>query len=238
MRKKIYAQVTVNDDYEPTFSQVTPDKTPGKGPQIVMIMSTHRVVIRVAELTKADKRLTPAIQWRLVQENFPIGPLLNGDTHIFDGSIFTNNAKQQCFMMAAIPKEISETIANEAIEKWSNPHRLKQLDTIEHVLFRHYTKPDDTNAKCIVFPQSIGYRALCINSGLPKSAYSISNHPKMREAELERILDAAESTHVIILDDGTKDRDNKWLKKHIQSRGEIEIIDDTLHDMPYYAHHW
>jgi len=234
MRKNVYTQVMVSNNYEPIFSQVIPDKTPGKGPQVVMVVSTHRTVVRVAKLTKADKRLTPAIQWQLVQENFPIGPLFNGDTHIFDGSVFTNDVKQQSFIMVAIPKKFSESIATAAIENWGSAHRLERLDTIEHVLFRHYTKQFSKESMWIVFPQDNGFRILHLKNGLPENAYNISNHPDMREIELKRIMEASKLTKIITLCGDVDKANSRWLKEFIQSYEMIETVDDMFHEISHY----
>ena len=223
-RKMIYAEVTVGDDLVPDI--VTPDVedcTCGscsglaeekKPRRVTLVVNTCRTVIRVQELVGRDNRLTPAVKWRLVQENFPLGPLMNEDTHIFDGSVFENSAGGRYFMMAALPKAIAEPIGEMGVEKWGSPHRLARLDTIEHVLFRHYAGKapglgegrdipgeinEKTHALWVVFPQSDGFRVLHMSDGVPQGGYSISNHPELREAELSRVLGAATPEQVVLL---------------------------------------
>ena len=182
-----------------------PDKLP-LGSRVTLVANTHRAVIRIAELPVG--RLSKQVQWRLVEENFPMGPLLNADTHIFDGSVFENNAGRRCFMMAALPKAFAEPVGDMAVAKWGS--KLARMDTVEHLLFRRFVFTHEMKSKrlCktenpmpmwVVFPQDIGFRVLHINDGLPRGAYYISNHPPLREAELVRVWEVAEPSHVVML---------------------------------------
>ena len=242
-RKIIYAEVTINDKHEPTIAPFTPDKKPGKGPKVALIANTHRAAIRVAELPTRGRWLTQGARWQLVQANFPIGPLLNEDTHIFDGSIFKNNAQRRSFFMVAIPKAIAEPIAEMALKQWGSAHRLTRLDTIEHVLFNHYTRngkilldDSDKSSQWIIFPQDSGFRVLFIDDGLPHSAHYISNEPDMRESELTWVWEIAKPKHVIILsrmpeDEVASDKawEGSWLHGFISGLGEVEVVDENLH---------
>ena len=179
-------------------------------------------------------------------DNFPMGPLLNGDTHIFDGSVFTNNSGQRCFTMVALPKDIVDSITHASLEKWGSVHRLERLDTIEHMLFRHYTNQannaSDENV-WIVFPQDAGYRVLYIANGLPQSAHYISNNPDMREVELDRVWQATTPQSVVILtpphgkpENPDADRGIAWLEAFIQGRGDVAINHEELKPMSHYGH--
>ena len=236
MRKKmIYAEVTVNEDFEPLIINISQNK----GSRVALIANTHRVVVRVADLSGHSKRLTPRIQWQLVQESFPMGPAMNENTHIFDGGVFTNSDNRRCFMMVALPKAIAEPIVELGIEKWGSVHKLERLDTVEHVLFRYYTnaakKPagkssteiDTDNetpmSQWVVLPQDMGHKVLYMEDGLPHSAHYISSHPELREAELDRVWHAAVPSHVTILartsDDEATDSDSSWLREFVKGRG-------------------
>jgi len=209
--KIIYAEVTVDDDLMPVIagtwakgSGYCPGFAPrGKGSHVVLVANSNKVVIRVTELSKRDRRLSPAVKWRLVQENFPIGTLLNADTHIFDGSVFKNSAGQVCFMMAALPKAIAEPIG-EMAEKWIKPHKLMRLDTIEHMMFRQFAHKaalsrEPTGPQWLIFRQSQGFRILQLSNGLPQGAYYISDNPEFRAAELERVWKVAAPENGVIL---------------------------------------
>ena len=235
-KKMIYAEVTAGEDCEPSVINISS----GKGSRVTLIANTHRTIVRVADLSGRDKRLTAATQWRLVQENFPLGPQLNEDTHIFDGGMFTNAVKRSIFLMVALPKAIAEPIAEMGIEKWGSAHKLRRLDTVEHVLFRHYanaakktagkgrvdtrTDTEPPQSLWVVFPQDLGYRILFMKDGLPHSAHYISNHPEMRDTELDRVWEAAAPDHVVILtrtsgDGEVAGDDGLWLREFVQGRG-------------------
>ena len=258
-RKMIYAEVTVVDDFVPVV--VTPDAegctcgscsglADGKKPrQVTLVVNTHRTVIRAHELTGRDNRLTPTVKWRLVQENFPLGPLMNEDTHIFDGSVFENSTGGRYFVMMALPKAIAEPIGEMGMEKWGSSYKLARLDTIEHVLFRHYAPNEKTHALWVVFPQSNGFRVLHMSDGVPRGGYSISNHPELREEELARVWEAATPEEVVLL---TREREKsavspeesgtateglyaaphgleiRWMPAFFQDRG-VTIKGETLH---------
>lgn len=251
----IYAEVTVSDDFTPEIisegwvrgtkqrSCINPHgklKPPGNGTSVTLVANTHRVAVRVAQLTGSDRKLSPVVKWRLVQENFPIGALMNGETHVFDGSVFKDATGRQCFMMVALPKTIAESIGAMAEEKWGSVHRLARLDTMEHMLFRHFAvapvrkRPNVADLKqndnsmlspveetplslWVIFPQDTGFRVLCINHGLPQGAYSVSNHPELREAELGRAWEADTPGHVII--HTRKSEDTNWIQEQLQGRG-------------------
>jgi len=256
----IYAEVAMHDDAMPAIvtcgraarkggkcCMSLPAKLP-LGSRVTLVANTHRAVIRVAELPTRGGGLSNAAQWRLVEENFPLGPLLNADTHIFDGSIFENDAGRRCFMMAALPKAIAEPIGELAVTKWGSVHKLARLDTVEHMLFRHFAfdceskgkrlrKAENPVPQWVVFPQSKGFRILYINNGLPQGAHYISNHPELRDAELERVWETAAPGQVVIVtrttaaempagSDEASDlpglddpRKAQWLLEYVQGKG-------------------
>ena len=230
MRKKMaYAVVTIDDDNNPIIASVPSDAS-----RVVLIVNTHRVVIRVADLAAHKLPLDPAAEWQLVQEHFPFGPVLDENTHIFDGSVFDNADGGCCFMMAALPRAVSEAAAKIGIEQWGSVHKLERLDTIEHMLFRHYV---DKNPKplWIVFPQDLGFRVLSIDSGLPKGAHYIRNHPVMREVEFDRAWQVDRPGCVVLLasDDGSEDK-YLWLRDLLHEWGAAEVIEEPFSSLPWF----
>ena len=245
MGKTTYIEVTVNEDNIPQIAAAPIVEKPGKGPKVTLVVNTHRAAIRVAEITKRDKWLTQAAQWRLVEENFPIGPLLNADTHIFDGSLF-ENADKQCFMMAALPKTIADPIAELGMKEWGSAHNLARLDVIEHVIFRYYVKStgdvlneEDEPVKktmplWVVFAQDTGYRLLLLDDGLPVSATYLSMHTDTKEMELDMAWGITAPNRVIyatiVFDESEPSCTpcDAWLCEYISNK-EIEIESETIY---------
>ena len=245
MGKTIYTQATINDENIPTIASV-PIGANGKGPKVTIIANTHRTAIRVAEVSKRDKWLTQATQWRLVEENFPIGPLLNADTHIFDGSLFENEKKKQCFMMVALPKTIADSIAELGMKEWGSAHKLTRLDVIEHILFRYYVQTagdtlheEDEPAKetmplWVIFAQDTGYRLLLLDDGLPVSAHYLSMHDDTKEMEVDMVWGIAAPNRVIYStivfgeDEAPSTSCDAWLYEYIKNKG-IEMESETVY---------
>ena len=234
MLRTIYAEVTVCDGLTPT---ITTHDT-GKAFKVALITNTNKAIVRIAGL--GDRRLNPKTKWRLVQDNFPLGNLLNENTHIFDGCLFKNNVGKRCFLMAALPKAVSEAIAEAGIAKWGRVNKLQRLDTLENLLFRHYTKlankAKDENGKRIktpkpqwvIFPQGMGFKILFINEGLPHSVHYISNHPQFREWELGRVWDAAAPESGVILSREEGSSDCFWIEAFIKDKGGFDVDNDVL----------
>jgi len=221
MKKNIYAEVVIEDGKV----IINEDTDTNKVRSVTLIANSHRCIVRTAKLISKE-RLTPKTQWRLVQDHFPMGNLLNENTHIFDGSLFENISGEQCFLMVAIPKDISQAITEEAKVKWYSVYKFKALDTIEHILFRHYTNLKNKNpiSEWIIFPQDAGFRVLVLEDGLPISAHYISNHPEYRESELERAWDTVKK--VIILTRPFSD--STWIEQFMRSRGVDDISTEEL----------
>ena len=258
MKRPVYSQVTVNDALEPTFCLVPVEGKPRKNPRVMLVANTRWAAIRVSEISRHEKWRSQAVQWRLIEENFPIGPLMNADTHIFDGSLFENHENKCRFMMVALPKTIVEPIAELGVQKWKTSNRLTRLDVIEHLLFRHYTKIHNTaNDKSgrpldessnpvnmhyplwVVFSQDAGLRLLLIDNGLPVSAHYLSEHhdTQVREAELVWGIEAPRRVVFATLDFGeaafesgrkTAAMPPTWLYEFIRSKGGVEIENEVI----------
>jgi len=248
MGKKIYAIVTIDKDLKPSFALPNPAPQIKSISKVALIANTHRTIIRTAELAKNDRWLTPKVKWRLVQENFPFGIMLNENTHIFDGSLFANKTGKCCFLMTAFPKSISEAAADMGVDKWCSIHKLQRLDTIENLLFKHYArladKARDEKGKAIeplsqwiVIPQDEGFRVLFLDEGLPNSAFRISNHPELREGELNRVWDLAAPNSVIIFTcnptgdtDNSTNNDISWIEAFVRVRSDANVEYKFLSD--------
>jgi len=132
------------------------------------------------------KRKTPK-QWDMVKSVFPIGAKMNEKTHIFDGSMFSNKAGLRRFFIAAMPVDVSDEIAEIGMTLTGNMHRIKRLETAEHLIFRHYAM-QFMEPFWVVFPQDEGFRILFLNEGLPCASWHMGNNPEYREEEISRFL--------------------------------------------------
>ena len=232
-KKLTYAEIGIDDEHNASILSTSTD-----APRASLIANTHRTIIRVAELTKRDMWLREKNKWRLVQENFPLGRQLNETTHIFDGSLFTNNSGKRSFLMAALPLRVSESIFELSLEKWGSIHKIEGLETIEHMLFRHYAKQAnsarDDNGKQIknpkpmwvIFPQGKGFRLLVLDDGLPKSALCISSVPRTRLHELKRYWAGAETNNVTILFRKGEKKKNAWLQAFFKKKSGVEVVSE------------
>ncbi|MCL2362203.1 MAG: hypothetical protein FWC73_10375 [Defluviitaleaceae bacterium] len=234
MGTKIYAIVSVDNDFKVSFAE---DSLPKKVSGVTLVADTHRAIVRVVKLTKADKKLTPKIKWRLVQENFPLGILLSEETHYFDGRVFTNGEGEHCFLMVALPKNISQAIADIAVEKFESIHKISRLDTIEHLMFAYYArKTEKPHAQWIIYPQDEGFRILHMEAGMPCGAYYMSNRVDMREAELGRVWEVAVPDNVVILRRESF-ADGLWIEEFVQSRGDAIITCEAIPNLTAIAMH-
>jgi len=135
------------------------------------------------------KRKTPK-HWDMVKSAFPIGVKMNEKTHIFDGSMFVNKAGLRRFFIAALSVDASAEIAEVGMALTGGEHRIKRLETVEHLLFRYYA-PRFTEPFWVIFPQSEGFRILFLNEGLPCASWYMSNNPEYREDEISRFLQSS-----------------------------------------------
>jgi len=157
---------------------------------LIMYANMRRTLVRVLDATHLPKSAhNPANHWELVEAAFPLGPALNEHTHVFDGSIFVNDAKQQRYFLTAIPHETSHTLARLSEQLTGNIHRVKRLDTIEHAILRYAVSARQGDF-WVVFLQEGGWRVLTLAQGLPQDAFFISNDPSHREEEMARCIEA------------------------------------------------
>ncbi|MCL2049940.1 MAG: hypothetical protein FWG87_14555 [Defluviitaleaceae bacterium] len=153
----------------------------------VLVANTHKTIVRIADVGGV---LSPTAQWQLAKELFPLGDSLNADTHVFDGSYFVNSNGQMRFFITALPVLICEQLTEIGAQAAGSVHRIRALDTAEHILFRKYTKCKN-GASVIIFPHDDhGFRALYIEDGLPCATERFSDEPEYRENELVGALGA------------------------------------------------
>lgn len=128
-------------------------------------------------------------RWQMVKSAFPLGKNMNENTHVFDGTLYTNKNGQTRFLIAALPISVADELTKEAVEKTGSIHKIKRLDTIENIYFQEYApacRPSDS--VLVIFPQESGLRILQITNSLPFSSHVISNHPEHKMAEFLRVL--------------------------------------------------
>lgn len=135
-------------------------------------------------------------QWEIVTEVYPIGTKFNENTHVFDGTMFTNSNGVSRFCMAALSFGVADEIAKTGIAMFGKAFRLKRVDTVEHLIFRHFAG-QDSDAMWVVFPQGDGFRILLLTDGLPKAAWHVSNEPRFREGEILRCLRGSKNLHLL-----------------------------------------
>ena len=147
-----------------------------------------------AKITKRMNRA--ADQWKMVANTYPIGSMMNEKTHIFDGAVFTGKNGDSRFYMTAFPFDVAEEIAETGVKIFGNASRLKRVDTVEHMIFRHFAG-QGADAFWVVFPQGNGFRILLLTEGLPKAAWHVSNEPRFRDGEITRCLHGSKNLHLL-----------------------------------------
>ena len=166
-----------------------------KSISVTLVANTRKTAVRIVTVPHLPKngKLSQAEQWKLVKEHFPYGEKFNENTHVFDGSIFTNNNGQPRFFMTALPVSVCDEFTKAGIKLVGSIHRITRLETIEHILFREYISKSEPDESLFIFiPQDDGLRVLYIADCLPNAAHFISNHPDYREDEFLRFYNALE----------------------------------------------
>jgi len=185
----------------------------------VLLANTSQAAIRVADVPSQEKlMLGPNVnikeiwqfnkakianfmkkasdQWEMITTVYPIGAKLNENTHVFDGTMFTNRDGVSRFYMTALSFDAADEIAKTGIAMFGKAFRLKRIDTVEHLIFRHYAG-QGSDAMWVVFPQGDGFRILLLTDGLPKAAWHVSNEPRFREGEILRCLHGSKNLHLL-----------------------------------------
>jgi len=207
MRKKTYAEITsehvnvFSGNKQGSFALPINDKTACKGRHVVLVANVKQTAIRVVDIYEKPtngmfhaliqhiKKSKPLeSKWELVKSAFPIGEKMNENTHVFDGTVFTNETGAKVFLMTALPVSIAEELATTGASLFGNVHKISSLDTVENMLFRIYATEKNTEPFWVVFPQGDGFRILLLVDGLPNAAWYASNNPEYREGEILRFL--------------------------------------------------
>jgi len=157
---------------------------------VVLITNSLKTAVRTSAASVSKKQQKP--DWNVVKSVFPIGDKMNEHTHIFDGKLFVNQNEtpMACFFVVAIPTNTADNITNTAASIFGNVHKLKRIDTMEHVLFQYYVSLNKTEPFAVIFSQGCGLRILFITNNLPQSAKTISNHPEFCEDEMSIVWDS------------------------------------------------
>lgn len=178
-----------------------------KSRAVVLLANTSKATIRVVDMPKSEKiKPTSSIKniikqitntpdrWELVKSAFPIGEKMNENTHIFDGTMVTNENGDLRFYMTALPVNITEEISQVGIEMFGKLHKLISLDTVEHILFRYFSSVGN-DALWVIFPQEDGFRILYLTDGMPRAAWHVNNAVEFREGEILRYLQGSKNFH-------------------------------------------
>ena len=153
---------------------------------VVLVANTQKTAIRIAEISDVSR----------IHEVFPIGEKMNENTHVFAGSKFVNDdMNMSCVMCVALPFDFADTATREAANMFGSVYALDRLETIEHILFRHYAALA-SEPMWVLLPQGDGLRILHTVWNLPRDTYTISNHPDLRQHELERTWSDAQNAGI------------------------------------------
>ena len=227
--RNIYAQITNTEiivfDGEKTkhFSlPLSSESTYKTSKNVVILANVRQLISRVAPMpaaSVAEKKKSiwqteisfsnpqkAAEQWELVKAIFPIGREMNENTHVFDSVAFAGLDGEACAFLTAMPIALAEEIAENCAALFGGKHRLKRLDTMQHVLLKQYA-PQCSQSTWVIFPEGEGYCFLHIDNGLPQAVWHTSNHPEFREEELLRHLKTAPKRAVVL------DNESDWLCK-------------------------
>jgi hypothetical protein len=193
------------------FIEVTEDFSDFKkiSGQVVLIANTPKTAVRIASSDNENR-------WEIVKKFFPIGELMNENTHVFDGSLFANSNGQSRFFIAALPVLACEKFAEIGVKLTGSIHRVVRLDTVEHVFFKKYCASDYS---FIFFPQDNGIRVLHIAENLPNAAFFISNNPAHREDELLRFFESLGETAKNSLLINCEHENYCWLENFLRKNG-------------------
>lgn len=183
--------------------------TPTAKSPVVLLASLRSTAIRIVDMPKHKVPLFTRLRnpqnhkkthpWEFVKQGYPIGKSMNETTHIFDGRIFTNSQGVSRFFMAALPCNVADDMTNHAAKTLGGLNHIKTLDTIEHLMFRHYGKQGE-DLLWVVFPQEAGFRILFLSNGLPRGAWHISNDVNFRHGELSRFYDGSFEVETILVE--------------------------------------
>ncbi|MCL2198491.1 MAG: hypothetical protein FWB80_06180 [Defluviitaleaceae bacterium] len=177
---------------------------------MIVVANTRKTVVRISDTATA-------INWEVVKQHFPIGEKMNENTHVFDGSIFNKNGQTRLFL-AALPVYVCDELAKEGAEKAGSIHKVKRIETAEHLMFRKYCDQAINGEVYIFLPQDEGIRILHIRDSLPNATHYMSNHPTHREAEFNRFYSeykTDDEKQAILPHDDTMD----WLHAILDKEG-------------------
>lgn len=157
--------------------------------KLVVAANFERTSIRIAGFTKKGflwRSLPKKDAWELIQAVFPFGAGINGDSHVFDVSMFGGK-----YFCCGLPAFLCEFLTALGTELTGSVHRLAGIETLEHLVYRHELEiKKSPRNKLIVFPQESGYRLLFARDGLPEEVFFVTNHHERRLDELKCVTDA------------------------------------------------
>lgn len=132
----------------------------GKKRADILLINSPKIIYRVAYVQKDEQKAT----WQQVCDSFPIGDLLNENTHSFDSKIYAND-NTKIHLIAAVPKQIIEQTLLK-FKSW-----IKIMEPIECRLIDLYKNEENT---WLVFQQGENLRVIVIIDQLPSMVRLIS----------------------------------------------------------------
>ena len=145
----------------------------------VLLINSSKIIYRAVYAQKSELKPT----WEQVCDVFPIGDLLNENTHSFDSKIYTNSISK-IHLIAAVPKKIIDDTLSNAIDALGRSSEVKIMEPIECRIIDLYGDEDDV---WLVFSQDENLRIIVVFNGLPSEVHIISTKKELMESQLKRM---------------------------------------------------
>ena len=145
----------------------------------VLLLNSSKIIYRALHVQKNELKAT----WEQVCDVFPIGDLLNENTHSFDSKIYANN-NSKLHWIAAVPKQIIEDTLSNVLNILGKSSEVKTMDTLECRIIDLYRDEEDT---WLVFSQDGSFRIVVIVDSLPSEVRLVSINKELMESQLKRM---------------------------------------------------
>ena len=145
----------------------------------VLLINSPKIIYRVLYVQKNELKPT----WEQICTVFPMGELLDENTHSFDSKIYTNNTSK-IHWIAAVPKQSIEHTLSNALYALGKSSEVRKMDTLECRFIDLYKDEEDA---WLVFSQDENFRIIVIIDSLPSAVYFISAKRELMESQLSRM---------------------------------------------------
>ena len=145
-----------------------------------LLINSPKIIYRTLHVQKNELKPT----WEQVCDVFPMGDLLNEDTHSFDSKIYTNDTSE-IHWIAAVPKQIIEDTLLNALDALGKSSEVIKMEPIECRIIDLYSNKEDA---WLVFPQDENFRIIVIIDSLPSEVRLISKNKELIESQLNRMV--------------------------------------------------